>query len=104
MVTRQSGERESAAAPVKRDRAPASARERAWAAASAVCDPEIPVLTIADLGVLRDVQVDGDHAVVTITPTYSGCPAMDAIRDDVILALTAAGFDDVEVRTMLTPA
>ncbi|WP_029146140.1 1,2-phenylacetyl-CoA epoxidase subunit PaaD [Microbacterium luticocti] len=72
--------------------------------ASAVCDPEVPVLTIADLGVLRDVRVDGDAVTVTITPTYSGCPAMDTIRDDVVLALTEAGFADVEVRTVLAPA
>ncbi len=80
------------------------ATARAWAAASAVCDPEIPVLTIADLGVLRDVRTDGGRVIVTITPTYSGCPAMDAIRDDVVLALTAAGLADVEVRTVLAPA
>jgi ring-1,2-phenylacetyl-CoA epoxidase subunit PaaD len=72
--------------------------------AAGVCDPEVPVLTIADLGVLRDVAVDGDRVVVTITPTYSGCPAMGAIRDDLTLALTAAGFHEVEVRTTLTPA
>ncbi|MDT0156530.1 1,2-phenylacetyl-CoA epoxidase subunit PaaD [Microbacterium sp. ARD32] len=70
-----------------------------------VTDPEIPVLTIDDLGVLRDVRADAAGRVtVDITPTYSGCPAMDAIRDDVILALTAEGFDDVEVRLVLSPA
>lgn len=79
-------------------------RERAWAVAAAVSDPEVPVLTIEDLGVLRDVAVDGGTVTVTITPTYSGCPAMDAIRDDVILALTAAGFDDVRVEIVLSPA
>ena len=77
---------------------------RAWAVAASVPDPEIPVLTIEDLGVLRDVAVDGNRTIVTITPTYSGCPAMDAIRDDVVLALTAAGFADVEVRLTLAPA
>ena len=69
-----------------------------------VMDPEIPVLTIEDLGVLRDVELDGDRVVVTITPTYSGCPAMDEIRADVRTALQAAGHDDVEVRTVLSPA
>ena len=69
-----------------------------------VADPEIPVLSIADLGVLRDVRVDGDRVVVDITPTYSGCPAMDAIRDDIVLALSAAGFAEVEVRLVLSPA
>ena len=66
-----------------------------------VCDPEIPVITIEDLGVLRAVQVDGDRVVVTITPTYSGCPAMQEIEADVRAALP--GYD-VEVRTVLTPA
>ena len=70
----------------------------------AVVDPEIPVLTIADLGVLRDVTVEGGQVVVTVTPTYSGCPAMDEIRADVLAALHAAGVADVEVRTVLAPA
>jgi ring-1,2-phenylacetyl-CoA epoxidase subunit PaaD len=69
-----------------------------------VHDPEIPVLTIEDLGVLRDVSVDGEHVVVTVTPTYSGCPAMDEIRADIAGALAARGWDDVEVRTVLAPA
>ena len=66
-----------------------------------VHDPEIPVITIEDLGILRDVEVDGDRVVVTITPTYSGCPAMQEIEADVRTAL--AGYD-VEVRTVLSPA
>ncbi|WP_127476782.1 1,2-phenylacetyl-CoA epoxidase subunit PaaD [Microbacterium sulfonylureivorans] len=77
---------------------------RAWRIAAAVPDPEVPVLSIEDLGVLRDVAVDGDRVTVTITPTYSGCPAMDTIRDDVVLALTDAGFGTVEVRLTLSPA
>jgi ring-1,2-phenylacetyl-CoA epoxidase subunit PaaD len=72
--------------------------------AAAVTDPEIPVLTIEDLGILRDVAVTGDRVSVTITPTYSGCPAVDAIRDDLILALSAAGFAEVDVRLTLAPA
>jgi len=62
------------------------------------------VLTIEDLGVLRDVVLDGSRVTVTITPTYSGCPATDTIRDDVVMALTQAGFDEVHVRLTLTPA
>jgi ring-1,2-phenylacetyl-CoA epoxidase subunit PaaD len=78
---------------------------RAREIAARVADPEIPVLTIEDLGVLRDVRTDAvGRVIVDITPTYSGCPAMDAIRDDIILALTADGFDDVEVRLVLSPA
>lgn len=82
----------------------AGARTEAWRIAAAVPDPEVPVLTIEDLGVLRAVEVDGARVRVDITPTYSGCPAMDTIRDDVVLALTAAGFDTVEVRLVLSPA
>ncbi|MCI9857065.1 1,2-phenylacetyl-CoA epoxidase subunit PaaD [Microbacterium proteolyticum] len=78
--------------------------ERAREVVAAVVDPEVPVLTIDDLGVLRDVRLDGDTVTVTITPTYSGCPAVDAIRDDILLALTAAGFEHVVVKTTLAPA
>ena len=77
----------------------------AHAVAAAVPDPEVPVLTIGDLGVLRDVTVDADGCVqVTVTPTYSGCPAMDAIRTDVVQALADAGFAGAEVHTVLSPA
>jgi ring-1,2-phenylacetyl-CoA epoxidase subunit PaaD len=76
----------------------------AWRIAASVPDPEIPVVTIEDLGILRVVVVDGTHVTATITPTYSGCPAIEAIRDDLTLALTAAGFEDVVVQTVLAPA
>jgi ring-1,2-phenylacetyl-CoA epoxidase subunit PaaD len=80
-------------------------RERtAWRIAATVVDPEVPVLTIEDLGVLRAVDVDGRRVTVTLTPTYSGCPALEAMGDDVVLALTAAGFGDVVIRTTLSPA
>lgn len=69
-----------------------------------VVDPEIPVLTIADLGVLRGAAVEGGQVTVTITPTYSGCPAMHTITIDVRTALVAAGYPDVDVRTVLAPA
>jgi ring-1,2-phenylacetyl-CoA epoxidase subunit PaaD len=72
--------------------------------AASVLDPEVPVLTIADLGILRDVAVSGERVTVTITPTYSGCPAVETIRDDLILALSAAGFAEVDVRLTLAPA
>ncbi|GAB3392502.1 phenylacetate-CoA oxygenase subunit PaaJ [Humibacter soli] len=88
--------------------------ERAvWALAATVCDPEVPVLTIEDLGVLRSVRVDspGERAsggastvTVEITPTYSGCPAVDAMRDDILSTLHDAGYADVTVRTVLAPA
>jgi ring-1,2-phenylacetyl-CoA epoxidase subunit PaaD len=76
-----------------------------WELVGSVPDPELPVVTIEDLGVLRDVRfaVDG-RVVVEITPTYSGCPALDAIRADVLARLAAAGYDDAEVRLVLAPA
>jgi ring-1,2-phenylacetyl-CoA epoxidase subunit PaaD len=78
---------------------------RARSVAAAVCDPEVPVLTIEDLGVLRDVRIGEDGGVeVVITPTYSGCPAMDAIREDLRTALAAAGFAPVRLITELAPA
>jgi ring-1,2-phenylacetyl-CoA epoxidase subunit PaaD len=82
-----------------------SAVSRARECAATVTDPEMPMLTLVDLGVLRDVHEGADGCiVVTITPTYSGCPAMAAMRADLERALAAAGFDRVEVRTSLAPA
>jgi ring-1,2-phenylacetyl-CoA epoxidase subunit PaaD len=81
----------------------ASLRERALAALQAVTDPEIPVLTIADLGILREVSVHDDMVEVTITPTYSGCPAMNMIALDIETALARAGIA-ARIRTSLTPA
>ena len=74
-------------------------------AVAAVVDPEIIVVTVEDLGILRGVEVDDDaRAVITITPTYSGCPAMDAIRARVADAARAAGASEVDVKTVLAPA
>ncbi|MGH8867336.1 MAG: 1,2-phenylacetyl-CoA epoxidase subunit PaaD [Actinomycetes bacterium] len=82
----------------------ATARD-ARAVLAQVVDPEIPVISIEDLGILRDVTVDEAGVVqVTITPTYSGCPAMDTIRADVEAALAGAGHPGVRVRTVLSPA
>jgi ring-1,2-phenylacetyl-CoA epoxidase subunit PaaD len=81
------------------------ATARARAVVAEVPDPELPALTIDDLGILRDVRVDADGAVVVeISPTYSGCPALDAIRDDVVSRLHEHGHAEVEVRTVLSPA
>ncbi|MEY9122565.1 1,2-phenylacetyl-CoA epoxidase subunit PaaD [Bradyrhizobium yuanmingense] len=82
----------------------AALRQRAWDAAASVVDPEIPVLTIADLGVLREVVLDNDHVEVAITPTYSGCPAMNMIALEIEIALERAGFHHPKVRTVLSPA
>ncbi|OFB35895.1 phenylacetate-CoA oxygenase subunit PaaJ [Mycolicibacterium sp. (ex Dasyatis americana)] len=74
-------------------------------AAATVTDPEMPMLSLVDLGVLRDVHADADGSIiVTITPTYSGCPAMATMRADLRRALESAGFDHVDVRTVLAPA
>lgn len=83
----------------------AAAVERARTIAASVVDPELPMLTLADLGVLRDVSIADDATVVvTIAPTYTGCPATAAMRDDVRYRLQGAGFDRVEVRISLDPA
>ncbi len=71
--------------------------------AESVPDPELPMLTLADLGILRDVSVTGSQVIVSITPTYSGCPAMAEMRADVHARLADAGLGDVEVRTVLSP-
>jgi ring-1,2-phenylacetyl-CoA epoxidase subunit PaaD len=68
-----------------------------------VVDPEIPVLTIEDLGVLRGVDQVGDTIVVTITPTYSGCPAMGQIEDDITRALRRAGYTDIRIDVVYQP-
>jgi ring-1,2-phenylacetyl-CoA epoxidase subunit PaaD len=82
----------------------ADLRRRAWDAAARVVDPEIPVLTIADLGVLRAVNVSDGHVEVAITPTYSGCPAMNMIALEIELALEREGFAKPKIRTVLSPA
>ncbi|WP_433292523.1 1,2-phenylacetyl-CoA epoxidase subunit PaaD [Actinoplanes sp. CA-030573] len=69
-----------------------------------VTDPELPMVTLAELGIVRGVEEGSGGVRVTITPTYSGCPAMEAIRDDIVHALRAAGFGRAEVRTVLSPA
>lgn len=76
----------------------------AYDVARTVTDPEMPMLTLEDLGVLRGVEEDGGSVVVAITPTYSGCPAMATMRDDLVHRLRDAGYDDVRVRVQLHPA
>lgn len=92
---------ETEARPVPAD----AASRRAWRLAATVTDPEIPVLTIEDLGVLRRVDVRGDDTVhVALTPTYSGCPALDAMSADVTSVLQDAGYANVDVELVLAPA
>jgi len=79
------------------------ARAEVWEAAATVVDPELPVLTIEDLGMLRGVRLDGEIAVVQLTPTYSGCPAVEALRADIVAALAATGRA-ARVEVVLSPA
>lgn len=73
-------------------------------ALDSVVDPEIPVLSAKELGVLRDVQWQGDTLVATITPTYSGCPAMGHFEDDIRVCLEKLGIPNIEIKTRLSPA
>lgn len=96
----------SAAGRTAEQKPMSDAEREVWALAAMVCDPEVPVLTIEDLGVLRSVTVDQEtHGVtVEITPTYSGCPAVDAMRDDIVRVLDEHGYPEVRVATTLAPA
>src|SRR5688500_8833703 len=76
----------------------------AYDVAATVTDPEMPMLTLEDLGVLRSVEEDGETVTVAITPTYSGCPAMATMRDDLVHRLRGAGYRQVQVRVELSPA
>ena len=71
---------------------------------SQIPDPEIPVITIEELGILRDVNFVNDECVITITPTYSGCPAMKAIEQDIIALLKENGIEKVNVKSVFSPA
>jgi len=84
--------------------APSADALRIREAVGQVLDPEVPVLTIEDLGVLRDVRVDGDRVTVVVTPTYSGCPAMDVIRTRIGDTLDELGVASYEIETVLAPA
>ena len=79
-------------------------REQILAWLEEVKDPEVPVLSIRELGVLRDVEIVADEVVVVLTPTYSGCPAMHAMEQDVVESLRRHGLDRVRVRTVYSPA
>lgn len=81
----------------------APTRPDARAVVAGVVDPEMPMLTLHDLGVIRRVDVDGDAVTVTLTPTYSGCPAIEEMRHDLRAALAATGYGPVEVRTVFSP-
>jgi ring-1,2-phenylacetyl-CoA epoxidase subunit PaaD len=75
-----------------------------WSLLEAVYDPEVPVLSVVDLGIIRDVRIDGGHPEIVLTPTYSGCPAMDVIRMNIRMTLLENGYTDVKITTVLSPA
>ena len=78
--------------------------DHAWATLNGVPDPEVPVLSVVDLGIVRELAVNDDEVSVTLTPTYSGCPATEVIQESVVKALRDAGARDVTVTTRLDPA
>jgi ring-1,2-phenylacetyl-CoA epoxidase subunit PaaD len=79
-------------------------RERVLEVLNEVMDPEVPVISVVELGIVRDVTIDRDRVRVTVTPTYSGCPAMKVIEDDIRSALVSAGAASVDVETTYAPA
>ncbi len=86
-------------------RAGLPAREALLAVLDEVMDPEVPVLSVRELGIVRDVEVDDEGVVtVTVTPTYSGCPAIRVIEQDIVAALEQAGYPDARMRTVYAPA
>ncbi|MEO6668153.1 MAG: 1,2-phenylacetyl-CoA epoxidase subunit PaaD [Ferruginibacter sp.] len=78
--------------------------KKIWLLLESVCDPEVPVLTILDLGIVRDVKITDGQVEVIITPTYSGCPAMDAISIDIRLKLIEHGYKNIKITSILSPA
>lgn len=78
--------------------------QKIWRLLEDVVDPEVPVLTVIDLGIIREVKINENEVEVIITPTYSGCPAMDMIRMNIKLALIEHGYTDVKVTSVLSPA
>jgi ring-1,2-phenylacetyl-CoA epoxidase subunit PaaD len=78
--------------------------EITWNTLATISDPEIPVLTILDLGIVKNVEIEDETVTVTITPTYTGCPAMDMISTQIRMAMLSLGFKTVNIKTVLTPA
>ena len=79
-------------------------RDQLFNILATIHDPEVPVLDIVEMGIVRDAEYDGESVRVDITPTYSGCPAMKAIQDDIVTTLGAHGYPDVLINTVYTPA
>lgn len=86
------------------DVAKSATREEAWEVLGRIMDPEIPVLSLVELGVIRNLLVEGKRATVKMTPTFLGCPALDYMRNEIREKLLAAGFEEVMVDLKLSPA
>ena len=78
-------------------------KEEIWDLLKGIPDPEIPVITIVDLGILREVEIEDEKVFVNITPTYSGCPAMQAISNEIVAILRDNGIENVEIKTVFHP-
>ena len=102
MVNGETADRETA----KREPAHSETanRERVLEILAGVMDPEVPVLSVVELGIVRDVEIAGEQVTVVVTPTYSGCPAMHVIEEDILAALHSAGITHANVRTVYAPA
>lgn len=79
-------------------------KEQVWEWLSVIPDPEIPVITITELGVVRNVELTKEKAIITITPTYTGCPAMQLFEDEIVKTLHQKGIKNVEIQMVYTPA
>jgi ring-1,2-phenylacetyl-CoA epoxidase subunit PaaD len=82
----------------------AGGRGAIWSILETVADPEVPVLTVTDLGIIRDVKINDDEIEVVITPTYTGCPAMDMIAANIRMALLENGYQKIKITSVLSPA
>lgn len=78
--------------------------QEVWDVLKTIPDPEIPVISVVELGVVRRVELVGNGVVVTITPTYSGCPAMTAFEDDITAGLVQLGYEEIEIKKVYSPA
>ena len=77
--------------------------DRVWQVLDTISDPEIPVVSLVEMGIARAVQLDGDRVIVTITPTFAGCPAMHHMREQIVEQLRSIGLEQIEIRTSLNP-
>ncbi len=77
--------------------------EQVWEALARIPDPEIPVINVVEMGIVRDVQIEGPRAIISMTPTFSGCPALHLIREQLEETTRSLGFAEVVVKTILSP-